>query len=254
MMPPVTKRTYAGNMTPVVEKFNIEEEARKFSSFIENTTGKRWLKKRPIWQKALAKTLHRKSLPPKMVDLYWKIMGPDFIFHYSPASRAIASHFMKEQGVLKKGSKIVSLGTTQGLYELFLAKNFLPEGEIIAVDRIEKFKRDGEMLAKKAGIKNVRFIAGDALQVPLSDTHYDAALFTFTQFSWDNRWPLFAKEARRFLKPGGLLVLTEPNALEEEFQRVLDRTEPIGFKHVANKLILDEKSNQSLLIAIFKKT
>jgi len=71
-----------------------------------------------------------------------------------------------------------------------------------------------EMLAQaQAGIhtkKTVRFIQGNALQIPLPDAHLDVCLSIRTLHHLEE-YDVFLSELRRVTKPGGLVIFEIPN-------------------------------------------
>ncbi|MDD5145959.1 MAG: class I SAM-dependent methyltransferase [Candidatus Pacebacteria bacterium] len=103
---------------------------------------------------------------------------------------------------VKDGDKVLDLGCGNGrLAELFFNK----KAEYIGVDNSEKLIE----IAKKR-YPQCKFIASSAFNLPFSDNYFDEifSLAVFHHIPSQEFRLQFLSEAKRVLKPGGLLILT----------------------------------------------
>lgn len=107
-------------------------------------------------------------------------------------------------GTIKRGSKILDIGSGSGNEAVFLAKQGM---NVTGLD----LNPESIMLAKKLATlqkANVEFIKGDALKLPFPDESFDVIndTFVFHHFEKTMRGK-YAQEIRRVLKNGGIFVL-----------------------------------------------
>jgi len=109
--------------------------------------------------------------------------------------------------LIKDGDRVLDLGCGNGrLIELFAGKSI----DYLGVDNSENLLN----VAKKR-YPNNNFLLADALNLPLTDNSFDAifSIAVLHHIPSRNLRIKFLKEAKRVLKPGGILVLTVWNLL-----------------------------------------
>lgn len=107
-------------------------------------------------------------------------------------------------GAIKKGDKILDIGSGPGNESVFLAKRgCVVTGVDINANAIKLAKK----LANLQGV-NVNFLQRDALDLKLKNKSFDVVndTFVFHHFEKSVR-DQYAKEINRVLKPGGVFVL-----------------------------------------------
>jgi len=100
---------------------------------------------------------------------------------------------------IKKGSKVLDVGTGTGVMIPFLTSRVGDNGEIVAVDIADKMI---EFARKKYNDSNVHFVVGDVFTLELPEEHFDA-IICYSVFPHFEYKLTAAEKLGRFLKPGG---------------------------------------------------
>lgn len=123
---------------------------------------------------------------------------------------------------------LVDLGAGTGFLTEKLKARF-PQAEIVAIDLSDQMLQRTQVRLKqsnhqawwwrlfnKSTLKNVHFIQADAYSLPLDDGSQDLVMTNF-MLQWCDDLDLVLAEARRVLRPGGLLMLSSlgPDTLKE---------------------------------------
>lgn len=116
--------------------------------------------------------------------------------------RAVVSKFK-----LPKSAKILDLCAGTCDISIVLAKKY-PDSQITALDASQAMLDVGEKKLKKAGIKNVTTMAGDALNLPFEDNIFDLVIISFGLRNLEDV-AAGLKEMQRVTKSGGLVVNVE---------------------------------------------
>jgi ubiquinone/menaquinone biosynthesis C-methylase UbiE len=156
-----------------------------------------------VWQiliRLLRKTIHFPA--PAFIG---RFLDSDVRRSMQPADKII------QRSGFKPGDKVIEIGCGSGAYTLFVAQALGETGKVYALD-IQK-----EMLAQiakkiertKAAYKNnIELIRASAYEIPLQNDSLDLAyMITVLQEIPDKQKVL--AEARRVLKPGGIIAITE---------------------------------------------
>ncbi len=101
--------------------------------------------------------------------------------------------------------RIVDVGCGPG-YLCWCIESWFPGAELIGVDRSEDLLKVAKLRCKR-----MTALKGDASELPLPDGYADAA-FALHVVEHLNQPGQFFAEARRVVRPGGLLVIATPNA------------------------------------------
>jgi predicted O-methyltransferase YrrM len=102
---------------------------------------------------------------------------------------------------------VVEVGTGAGVSGLWLLQGMAPDGVLTSIDSEPEHQRAAKEAFAAAGIpgQRTRVIGGDAAQVltRLTDGAYD---LVFVDADKEN-YPLYAEQALRLLRPGGVLAM-----------------------------------------------
>lgn len=119
---------------------------------------------------------------------------------------------MAERWNLSQARRILDAGCGVGHWGRALAPFLSPDAEVTGVDREPEWVEKAAAIAKAKGLSRFSYRQGDANALPFNDAHFDLVTCqTLLIHVPDPRATL--KEFLRVLKPGGLLVLSEPNNL-----------------------------------------
>jgi SAM-dependent methyltransferase len=149
------------------------------------------------------------------------------------ASRSAATHAEYLVPYLNAGMSVVDVGSGGGEITIGLAEAVAPAA-VLGIDVDEGAVGRARVLVEGKQLSNVRFETGVAYQIPVPDAsvdvvHYHAVL----AHRADTRGALL--EAKRVLKPGGLIAAREPAKDADLFGGPLEES---GSRF--NKLIMDD--------------
>ena len=116
-----------------------------------------------------------------------------------------------ERSGIKKGMKVLELGCGSGAFTTFIARAVGKMGKIYALDIQPKMlKKLKDKLSKDEhkDIKNVELVNANAYELPFDNSYFDLVLVVAVLQEIPDRIRAL-KEAKRVLKPGGILAVTE---------------------------------------------
>ena len=116
-----------------------------------------------------------------------------------------------ERSGIKKGMKVLELGCGSGAFTTFIARTVGKKGKIYALDIQPKMlKKLKDKLSKDEhkDIKNVELVSANAYELPFDNSYFDLVLVVAVLQEIPDRIRAL-KEAKRVLKPGGILAVTE---------------------------------------------
>lgn len=143
-------------------------------------------------------------------------------FGYHAAGPDLAP--MLEAGALSGDERVLDIGSGPGHTALLFATR---AREVVATDPTEAMLAQGRRLARERGLENVRFERTGAEKLPFPDDHFDRVTSRQSAHHYaDVRAAL--REVSRVLAPGGLFVLIDTFAPEDdEFDAFLNRIESL---------------------------
>ena len=128
---------------------------------------------------------------------------------------------------LKKGERVLDLGSGGGL-DCFLASKQVGEtGYVIGVDMTPEMVRLARKNAQESGVTNVEFRLGEIEHLPVEDGSIDVIISNCVINLSADKKQVF-KEAFRVLKPGGRLSITDVVAIKQIPQNIKQDLELIA--------------------------
>ena len=109
---------------------------------------------------------------------------------------------------LPAGSLVLDLGSGRGRMDFLLAREGV---KVIGLDYVPQIIEKNNMAVKMEGLENsLRFKVGDVLDVPFTDSSFDAVLDIGTLHHLKtSEWEEYISEIARITKPDGLVLLIE---------------------------------------------
>lgn len=151
---------------------------------------------------------------------------------------------------------ITSLASGICVFELFLAKEFVPDGMIRCIDLSVEMNEQARALARKLKQRNIKIITASATNVPVQSNSQDVVLVRRSGLSNDKRWISVLKESHRILKKTrtSRFVYTVAEDFNKPIKSIKGDLLAVGFEFIAmRKFGIKEKAPSFMIIAKPKK-
>lgn len=135
---------------------------------------------------------------------------------------------------IHSGDKVTSIASGLCVFEAFIAKRFLINGQINAIDFSKEMNKQAKDILKKLNVKNIKVICASAIKLPIKDDSQNLVLARRTGLSSTNEWPLVLKEVYRIIKRDGIFVYTVDKNFFDSLEKAKKQLSSAGlscFKH-----------------------
>ncbi len=151
---------------------------------------------------------------PRIIDKHLRSPVPPFVGRILDSSIrrwAQSPHTVIERSGIKRGMHILDLGCGSGAFVPMSARTVGEEGKVYAVDlqpgMLNQLQR--KLARRENGdIRNVETRQASAYSLPFESASFDLVYMVASLQEMENRQRAL-REARRILKPGGILAVTE---------------------------------------------
>lgn len=120
----------------------------------------------------------------------------------------------------RENTRLLDVACGTGDVSIEAVKQYSKNIDVTGLDFSEQMLVLGNDKIKKAGIDNIRFMAGNALELPFDDEHFDAVTIAFGIRNIADKTRAL-KEFLRCLKKGGCLAVLELSTPEDRFFNAL---------------------------------
>lgn len=153
-----------------------------------------------------ANPIAAQEAPSQIVDFWNQILAPKFIRYRHVLVDGLSRHSEAVLPALnvERGTRILDVGCGFGDTAIHLAGRTGEDGEVVGVDCCDAFLDFARDDARRLGVGNVRFVAGD-VERGIDEDMFDMVFARFgTMFFTNPVWGL--RSMRKCLKPGGQLA------------------------------------------------
>ncbi len=199
----------------------------KYQKFLKKTVGKRPSKKRMKEIDLIMNNLKNKNniLYNKKLAAIWRE-----IVAYESNPREIT--LFRKHTFSRKNLKVTSIASGLGIFELFIAKEIIPEGKIILIDSSKSMCKKAREYKKKLKVMNAQISFKDANKTGLKKNTQNLVIARRPGFTKSQKWPGILKEVKRILKedPKSAFIYTTQKQGNKSKKEIIEELDKAGLK------------------------
>lgn len=142
--------------------------------------------------------------------------------------------FLKNFGEVRAYDRILSIGSGHVIEEAVIAKELVPQGEVICVDFAHKMNISAKRTKDIAKVSNVRIVTASGTAIPLRANSVDKVILSHLGPMDSKSLSKLFQEVKRVLKKGKKTKFFIPGVLSGEKEQIEKTLHSNGFKVLGN--------------------
>ena len=229
-----------------LKKFSTPKKIKKYSSVYGKITGRNYKDYSKLTGRKYKEYILPYQFTKKEIAKIYNLRTPVYL----DVRITIEEQLKILRELLKipigKSDKLLSLGSGAGVLEVFLAKEIVPEGEVIGIDISTNLVKLAQDIAKKEKVDNVRFFLQDMEKMKFELGSFNL-IFSFDVLHWVKNLEKVFTKVKKILKKNGYFLFTyEPAASYMKEKELVEKLKEIGFKNIILEHIKFKHPNPAL--------
>jgi len=216
----------------------VKEPQTEFKKFAQSVIGQKPGFFRRIMigraRTRLAREFSGKALSQKESRNVWDSFAGVSKKFIHPEIMETEYEFLKNFGEVRAYDRILSIGSGHVIEEAVIAKELVPQGEVICVDFAHKMNISAKRTKDIAKVSNVRIVTASGTAIPLRANSVDKVILSHLGPMDSKSLSKLFQEVKRVLKKGKKTKFFIPGVLSGEKEQIEKTLHSNGFKVLGN--------------------